>query len=340
MRRKNSNVLRLKDVFTKDKKIKEVYSKLKLVLSRHKKNSPFVIAVSGGPDSMALTALSHVLMKEKNYKIFFVLVDHGIRRNSHKEALQVKKLLKINNIDLKILRNKKKIVSNIQKNARDIRYGLLIKYCKKNKAQSLLTAHHQDDQIETFLIRLSRGSGVEGLSSMNETTKLKHGVNLIRPFLEFKKIQLSYISNKVFGKTFKDPSNKNKNFLRTNIRDLKKILQNKGLNFEKIIRSIKNISSSKEAINFYVARSIKKFVKFRKKETILNLKQFRKEPKEIRFRIINNIVKKRTNSYYPPRSEKVLNLINNFQANNLKKCTLGGCIFERKRSFLYVSKEL
>ena len=58
-------------------------------------------------------------------------MDHGIRRNSHKEALQVKKLLKINNINLKILRNKKKIVSNIQKNARDIRYGLLIKYCKK-----------------------------------------------------------------------------------------------------------------------------------------------------------------------------------------------------------------
>ncbi len=65
MRRKNSNVLRFKDVFTKDKKIKEVYSKLKLVLLRHKKNSPFVIAVSGGPDSMALAALSHALMKEK-----------------------------------------------------------------------------------------------------------------------------------------------------------------------------------------------------------------------------------------------------------------------------------
>ena len=137
MRRKNSNALRLKDVFTKDKKIKEVYSKLKLVLSRHKKNSPFVIAVSGGPDSMALTALSHALMKEKNYKIFFVLVDHGIRRNSHKEALQVKKLLKINNIDLKILRNKKKIVNNIQKNARDIRYDLLIKYCKKKQSPIL-----------------------------------------------------------------------------------------------------------------------------------------------------------------------------------------------------------
>ena len=55
---------------------------------------------------------------------------------------------------------------------------------------------------------------------------------------------------------------------------------------------------------------------------------------------INNIVKKRSNSYYPPRSKKVLNLIDGFQTNRIKKCTLGGCIFERKKSLLYVSKEL
>ena len=84
---------------------------------------------------------------------------------------------------------------------------------------------------------------------------------------------------------------------------------------------------------------MKKFVKFEKKSTILNLKHFKKEPQEIRFRIINNIVKKRSNSYYPPRSKKVLNLISAFENNNLRKCTLGGCIFERKKSFLYVSKE-
>ena len=86
-------------------------------------------------------------------------------------------------------------------------------------------------------------------------------------------------------------------------------------------------------------KSIKKFVKFNKKETILNLIQLRKEPEEIKFRIINLIIKKRNNSYYPPRSNKVLNLIKNFEMNNLKKCTLGGCIFERKKSLLYVSQE-
>ncbi len=339
MKRKSSNVLKLKLLLEKDKRINQIYSKFKFLISKHKKNNSFVVAVSGGPDSMALSCLAKLLSFEKQYKFLFVLVDHSIRKDSYQEALKVKKLLKTVNINLKILKNFKKIDKNIQKNARDVRYNLLTAFCKKNRAKSLLVAHHQDDQVETFLIRLSRGSGVEGLSSMNVVTILKNKIHLIRPFLDFNKNELNRISKKVFRKTFKDPSNSNKKFLRTNIRDLKKMLQSKGVNFEKIIRSIKNISSSKEAINFYVNIFLKKFVKFKKKETILNFTQFRKQPEEIKFRIINSIVKKRAASYYPPRSEKVIKLINNFQRNQLKKCTLGGCIFERKKSFLYVSKE-
>ena len=66
---------------------------------------------------------------------------------------------------------------------------------------------------------------------------------------------------------------------------------------------------------------------------------FHKEPKEIKFKIINTIVKERALSYYPPRSEKVLNLISRFEANNPKKCTLGGCIFEKKKNQLHVTRE-
>ena len=134
-------------------------------------------------------------------------------------------------------------------------------------------------------------------------------------------------------------SNRNKKFLRTNIRDLIKILESKGLHFDQIVRSIKNISSTKDAINFYVNQSLKKFVKFRKKDAILDLNMFKKEPEEVKFKIINKIVKNRTDSYYPPRSKKVLNLINGFERSDLKKCTLGGCIFERKNNLLHVSKE-
>ena len=89
MKRKNSNVLKLKDFFIKDKKVKDIYSKFKQVLSRYKKNSFFVASISGGPDSMALAFLSKLLMDQTKYRIHFVLVDHGLRKNSKKEALKV-----------------------------------------------------------------------------------------------------------------------------------------------------------------------------------------------------------------------------------------------------------
>ena len=238
-----------------------------------------------------------------------------------------------------ILKNKKKITKNIQKNAREIRYELLGKFCKKKNAKSLLVAHHQDDQIETFLIRLSRGSGIEGLSSMQEMTKLKNGTRLIRPLLDFKKTDLIKIAKNIFGKIVKDPSNKNKKFLRTNIRVLKQNLENKGLNLEKIYRSIKNIALTREAMNFYVEKSIKKFVIFENRKAIINFLKFQKEPLEIRFRIMNSVIKNISKSYYPPRSTKVLNLIERFQRIRIKKCTLGGCIFEKKKNFLHVTKE-
>ncbi len=331
MRTKNSSVTRLDTLI--------VNSKVKSILNKYKKNNIFVVGVSGGPDSLALSYITNSLKNKSKFKFFFALVDHGIRKNSNTEALKVKDLLKKHKIKLKILTNKKKIKNNIQKNARDIRYQLLEGFCKKKKAKSLLMAHHQDDQVETFLIRLSRGSGVEGLSSMQEMTTLRSGIRLIRPLLEFNKKTLKNIAKQAFGKVFNDPSNVNKKYLRTNIRSLKSNLVNKGINIEKIVRSIKNLASTKEALDFYVLRSMKKFVKFEKNSTILNLVQFQKEPQEIRFRIINDIVKKRSNSYYPPRSKKVINLINGFKNNRLKKCTLGGCIFERKKSLLYVSKE-
>ncbi len=339
MRRKNLNVQKLKNLFHKDKKILNLYSKLKKSLKKNKNVKSFTVAVSGGPDSMALAGLCNLLMMEKKYKVLFALVDHGMRKNSQKEAKNVKKILQKNNIRLQILKNKKRIINNIQKNARDIRYELLSKFCKKNNIKHLLTAHHQDDQIETFFIRLSRGSGVEGLSSMSERTKIQNKTNLIRPFLDSNKKDLSYVAKKFFNKTFKDSTNVNERFLRTNIRNLKKILEKKGLNPDRVAHSIRNISLTKDAINFYVMKSMKKFVKFKKKETVLNLIGFKKEPQEIKFRIITKIVKKRANTYYPPRSYKVVKLINRFEGSNLKKCTLGGCLFEKRKNLLHVSRE-
>ena len=138
MKRKSLNVQKLKHALLKDKKILNQYLKLKKVLSKNKNSKNFTVAVSGGPDSMALVGLSNILMSEKKNKVFYALVDHGIRKNSGKESKQVKKLLEINNIKLEILKNKKKIIKNIQKNARQIRYQLLSNFCKKKRTSCLL----------------------------------------------------------------------------------------------------------------------------------------------------------------------------------------------------------
>ena len=78
-----------------------------------------------------------------------------------------------------------------------------------------MTGHHKDDQIETFLIRLSRGSGVQGLSGMRTLSALNNDTKIFRPLLEISKKELIFTAKKVFGSFIKDPSNKNKRYLRT-----------------------------------------------------------------------------------------------------------------------------
>ena len=132
MRRKNLNAVKLRDVIIKDKKINPIYKKLKSVLLKVKQNNSFAVAVSGGPDSVALAFLSNlILVSERKSRIYFLLVDHGIRKNSGKEALASQTIVKKRGINLQILKKNKKISSNIQKNARDLRYGLLVEFCKK-----------------------------------------------------------------------------------------------------------------------------------------------------------------------------------------------------------------
>ena len=93
---------------------------------------------------------------EKKLKFYYVLIDHQIRKKSTEEAYKVKILLKKHNIPLIILTNSYMIKKNIQSEARKIRYQLLLNFCNKKKAKTILTAHNLEDQVETFFIRLSR----------------------------------------------------------------------------------------------------------------------------------------------------------------------------------------
>ena len=213
------------------------------------------------------------------------MIDHRIRKNSSKEANQVKNLLKKHKIFLHILKNKLNIKKNIQSNARKIRYNLLANFSKKKKVSTILTAHNLEDQVETFFIRLSRGSGITGLSGMRLLSKLDKNVVLFRPLLNTKKNVLIKITKEIFGKYFKDPSNNNNKYLRTKIRGLKKPLNRSGINYDQIIKSINNLASSKETIDEYFKKIFLEEIKKVKEELSLNLKKFNKIINDLKIRL-------------------------------------------------------
>ena len=135
MSKKNSNVI-LKNCFKNYKELSHIYSSFQKKLNSFKKKT-FLIAVSGGPDSLALTALAKTYSYKNKCKIYYVLVDHNIRKNSSKEAKSVKKLLKKHQITLNVLKNKKIITGNMQSEARTVRYNLLKNFCKKKKIKTI-----------------------------------------------------------------------------------------------------------------------------------------------------------------------------------------------------------
>ena len=128
---------------------------------------------------------------------------------------------------------------------------MLKSFCKKNRIRYILTAHHLNDQVETFFIRLSRGSGLKGLSSMRPISKIEKHITLFRPLLDVKKNFLIKISKNIFGTYLKDPSNKDQKFLRSKVRKLKKPLEDSGIKYDQIFKSIQNLSSSKITLDKY-----------------------------------------------------------------------------------------
>ena len=207
------------------------------------------------------------------------------------------------------------------------------------KIKLIITAHTLEDQVETFFIRLSRGSGLTGLSSMQEISEIDNKIKLFRPLLDTQKKILIKISKRIFGTYIKDPSNKNSKYLRTKIRSLKKPLINSGINYDQIIRSIKNLASSKETIDIYYKEIFKKVIKKSKKDVSIELKKFYNFNQDIKLRFVNDCIKYISKNYYSPRSKKVINLIITLDISKFSKSTLGKCIIYKNRDYLVFKKE-
>ena len=321
----------------KDKEIFQIYKKFEKDLNL---NEDFIVAVSGGPDSLALSFLAKIYSIKKKINVKYFLVDHKLRSGSTKEARFVSQLLKKLSINLVVLTwIGKKPKSNIQSLARNKRYQLLINKAKKLKVNNILLGHHKDDLIENFFIRILRGSGLNGIISFDEKTKYKN-INLIRPLLKISKANLVKIAIKVFGNYVEDPSNKNNEFKRVKIRNFIKNLELEGLDKDKFNLTIKNLKFANETIKHFVEQNLSENSKIinKYKLVILNEKFFH-QPEEIVFRSITEVIKIVGKKYYPTRGKKVDNLIEKIKNEHSFKTTLGNCIIKRVNKTIIVSKE-
>ena len=300
------------------------------------------IAVSGGPDSLALAYLAKCYSIKNKIKVKYFIVDHKLRRESSQEAKTVKRILKRIDVTCKILKwNEKKPSKNIQAKARDKRYSLLANECKKSNIKYLLLGHHANDLFENFFIRLVRGSGLKGLISFSKNTKYKNkNLNILRPLLDVEKNDLVNISIKVFNFFVKDPSNINKEYKRTRIRNLLKSLAKEGLDQKKLKLTINNLKDSDNSIKFYVNRNLEKNTVFlKKKKTYILNHSFFAQSHEIIFRSLTMIIQKIGKNYYPVRGKSINQLIKGINANSFSKVTLGGCFIDRVNDTMLISKE-
>ena len=321
------------------KKISKIYNEFSSSL---KVKEDLAVAVSGGPDSLALAYLTKCYSLKHNIKAKYYIINHKLRKESSLEAEAVKKVLKKIDIQCTILNwNGKKPSKNIQATARDKRYSLLTKECKKNNIKHLLLGHHLNDLFENFLIRIVRGSGLNGLISFSQNTKYRNqDLNIIRPLLNLEKKDLLYISNKIFNFFVKDPSNINKDYKRTRIRNLLYSLEKEGLDIKKLELTINNLKDSDKSIKFYVGRNLKKNVVFLKKKNIYILSNnFFDQSHEIIFRSLSILIQKLGKKYYPVRGKSINELIERINKKSFTKVTLGGCYVERVNETILISQE-
>lgn len=195
-----------------------------------------LLAVSGGPDSVALMLLCAAWPERGAHDIAVATVDHGLRPGARDEAEAVAGWARKLGFAHRLLTwTGEKPAARIQERAREARYRLLADCAREIGAGAVVTAHHADDQAETILFRLTRGSGVAGLSGMAPVARCGESA-LLRPLLGWRKSELVALCESADHPFFTDPSNANEAFARARLRRLMPALAELGLDTKGLLR--------------------------------------------------------------------------------------------------------
>jgi tRNA(Ile)-lysidine synthase len=227
--------------------------------------TPFGVAVSGGPDSLALLLLA---AEARPGEIAAATVDHGLREASREEAEAVADICESLDVPHAVLAVEWDLPpgSAIQEKAREVRYGALAAWMQECGLSTLVAAHHLDDQAETLVMRLNRGAGVRGLSGMRPLASVPGhpDLRLARPLLGWRQADLSAICAAAGVRPLADPSNADERHERVRIRQA--LSQADWLDPQAVARSAFNLADADDAVEWAAAMEWTRFASFNDEE--------------------------------------------------------------------------
>ncbi len=295
---------------------------------------------------MALTLLLGEYAKESGAQITAITVDHGLRDESAFEAKQVGLWLKkygINHHTL-IWEGRKKS-SNIQAMARNARYGMMADFCAMHDIKLLAVAHTIEDQAETVLMRLMRGSGVDGLSGISDSSDV-FGIKIIRPLLGATRSELrEYLQNKT-QPWVEDPSNENIKYKRVELRKFIKSSNEAELLTKRLFDTGTHMARAKDYIEQQICKNLVGIFTFNEAGFyVININRFKALHHEERLRSLAAALQHAGGQKYRPRFENLSQLHDNIISDNIGSgCTLCGCKIEQgkkknEENILYIYRE-
>jgi tRNA(Ile)-lysidine synthase len=254
-----------------------------------------VLAVSGGPDSIALMWLAARWRRAlaRGPRLIAVTVDHGLRAEAASEARDVKRLARTLDLPHRAVRwTGAKPKTGLPAAARSARYRLLAQVARASGATHILTAHTRDDQAETLLMRLLRGSGIVGLSAMARESE-RDGVLLARPLLNVSKSQLIATLKKAKVGFADDPTNRDLNLTRPRIRAVMPVLAAEGGDIRNLARLASRLARANAAVEVLVDGA-ERYLALRGRQSLrpgfdgmtFDARAFAAMPEEIRVRLL------------------------------------------------------
>jgi len=301
------------------------------------------VAVSGGSDSMALTLLAAAWARRRNGEIISITVDHGLRPEAAAEARQVGRWLRARGIAHRILRWRPAAGERhggLQAAARAARYGLLADWCRRYGVLHLALAHQQEDQAETLLLRMARGSGLDGLAAMAPVAE-RAGVRLIRPLLPIPRARLRATLAHDRQSWIEDPSNDDPAHARIRMRRLLPALAAEGLDAARLAGTAAHLGRARAAIDDAVAALLARAAAvFPAGYVRLDADVLRAAPVEVSLRALARCLMAVGGREYVPRLDRLERLHARLRSEGLGGgATLGGCLVAPYRGAILICRE-